>query len=39
MSDIDWTQFASTALITMVAIYYGRWSQRRDDRRKARRGA
>lgn len=37
MDDINWMRAAITGVITLAAIYYGRWSQRRDDRKKRER--
>jgi hypothetical protein len=37
MADIDWVRVAVTGAITIAFIYYGRWTQRRDDRKAAER--
>lgn len=38
MFDIDfsWGEFLVGVIWATAAIYYGRWTQRKDDRRKAR---
>ena len=33
MADWDWYRVVSTAVLTFAAIQYGRWSQRRDNRK------
>jgi len=37
VTDIDWGRQITVAVITVLAIQYGRWSQRRDDRKRAER--
>lgn len=37
MDDINWMRAAISGVITLAAISYGRWSQRRDDRKKRER--
>lgn len=37
MDDINWMRAAINGVIAMAAISYGRWSQRRDDRKKRER--
>ena len=37
MTDIDWGRQITVGVITVLAIQYGRWSQRRDDRKRAER--
>ena len=33
MDDINWVRVAVTSAMTVAVIYYGRWTQRRDDRK------
>lgn len=37
MDDFDWVRFAVQTAFTIAAIHFGRWSQRRDDRKRAER--
>lgn len=37
MPEFDWIRVITDAGITLAAIYYGRWSQRRDDRKARQR--